>query len=347
MLEWLKQAIPWGALSYAFGFIMGLFSSAGLPDSSLPGRPLEGFGLSEILSAFVIVGVISWARPPISWLAVILFELGLLTIPGYRVSFHTDSLYPYGTAFTMTAPVFVAALLGAAGGAWLGMKKVAPSFSYKRDEILISIIVGFTVGMVNGALPHLLPEADWGKLLISVLLLPLDIIVVALSFKWGLLGAAVGGATAWLLVRVNPRPWVLYSAVLVATSLAVGGPIGWGWWWGFRVSEVSFRAESSDYAGPCPVTLKFVARITVKGGSGVVHYRIPRGEQGDHAKESIRFESSGTREVTTDMTLAKASRFGRPSRESGSLQLYILEPHEEEVKAPYRIKCTSWGKPDR
>lgn len=231
--------------------------------------------------------------------------------------------------------------------------------SNKRREILRSMIVGAIAGMVIGALPYLLfmlsgslerlarfffagegGALDWLEPLPWMLWFPL------VSYQWGLLGTAVGGATAWLLVRANARPWVLFSAVLTATSLAVGVPTGRGWWWGFHVSEVSFRAEPSDYAGPCPVTVKFVARITVKGGPGTVHYLIPRGKPLD-SKESIRFESSGTKEVTTDMTFGMPFGKDRPISESGTLQMQILEPHEEWMKAAYRIRCSSWSRADR
>ncbi len=117
----------------------------------------------------------------------------------------------------------------------------------------------------------------------------------------------------------------------------MGVVVGWGWWWGFRVSEVSAQVEPPGYVGPCPATLKFVARITVKGGPGVVRYNLPR--EGFVVEGSIRFESSGTKEVTSDVTL------GRIPDASGTLQIDILKPRIQRVKAAYRIRCTSWSGP--
>lgn len=125
LLEWLKQALLWGALSYACGYGIGMLSSAGVPEGALRGEPLQDFGLYSILAACVIVGAICRARPVVSWLVVILFELGLLAVIAYRVRFHTDSLHPYGIAVRMTAPVFAGALAGFVGGAWLGTRRAA------------------------------------------------------------------------------------------------------------------------------------------------------------------------------------------------------------------------------
>lgn len=222
-----------------------------------------------------------------------------------------------------------------------------PEPSNKRREITLSVIAGAIAGAVIAIAtdPELpMTPFDIGSGLYWVLLW-----VALVSFRPTLLGAAVGGATAWLLLRLNPRPWVRFSGVIAASSLAVAILVGQGWWWGFHVSEVFVQAEPPDYAGPCPATVKFVARITVEGGPGVVRYSLPREERFkdrpyEVAEGSIEFESSGTKIVTSDVTVGKQDRIPGAG---GTLQIDIRQPRRGWVKAEYRVRCTSWREPER
>ncbi len=188
VLEWLKRATLWGVLSYGGGAILGLFSAGGVPEGAMAGRPLQEVGFSEILIAFVFVGVISWLQPPISWLVVILFELGWLTILGHRLRVHTNSVYPYGTALTMTAPVVVAALLGAVGGTWLGTMKAGKAARewvsahgldwWVSKKPLVSLAIALVL-LVGGAGPASIP------------------IIGLLGFPLAILGASLVGRVAF------------------------------------------------------------------------------------------------------------------------------------------------------
>ena len=100
----------------------------------------------------------------------------------------------------------------------------------------------------------------------------------------------------------------------------------------FRVVEAFLRADPSNHAGPCPVTIHFSGRISVVGGSGTVSYKFIRSDGASAPIQTLHFDSPGSKDIHTTWTL------GGPY--TGWQAVHIFEPNEiESERAEFRIQC--------
>ena len=66
----------------------------------------------------------------------------------------------------------------------------------------------------------------------------------------------------------------------------------------FRVTKATLRANPAEYIGPCPVEIKFNAKISVTGGEGKVVFQILRSDNVPAPAVTIVFPKSGSRDTT-------------------------------------------------
>jgi hypothetical protein len=104
----------------------------------------------------------------------------------------------------------------------------------------------------------------------------------------------------------------------------------------FEVTFVTTAVSPSEYAGKCPKTFMFAAKI-VTNGKGTVKYQWVRNDGVRGPVESIRFNEAGTQIVTTSWTLA---------REGNNFRKYwkavqIISPNPlVSNPAVFSLKCT-------
>ncbi|MFQ5787130.1 MAG: hypothetical protein ACE5H1_04040 [Thermodesulfobacteriota bacterium] len=106
----------------------------------------------------------------------------------------------------------------------------------------------------------------------------------------------------------------------------------------FRVVDVVLKADPIDYKGPCPVEISFNGRISAIGGSGNLSYRFLRSDGETSQLQKLRFDSSGSKVVSTSWKL------GAPTLAdfSGWQSIQILEPQELNSKqAIFKISCVT------
>jgi hypothetical protein len=111
---------------------------------------------------------------------------------------------------------------------------------------------------------------------------------------------------------------------------------------GFKVKAVSIKADQVNYDGPCPVNITFTGEITVTGGSGRVLYSFVRSNGISGPIETLEFDSSGTK------TVSSTWKVGGPSYPalSGSQYIHIHEPQDlRSEMAFFNIKCESLDLP--
>jgi WD40 repeat protein len=87
-----------------------------------------------------------------------------------------------------------------------------------------------------------------------------------------------------------------------------------------------------NYAGPCPVTIPFLAQLEVKSGSGTVEYRFEDSEGRIWPSRLMTFDTSGLKYVNW---------YWRISQDySGSETIRILKPEGvKEGKVKFSVKC--------
>jgi len=104
----------------------------------------------------------------------------------------------------------------------------------------------------------------------------------------------------------------------------------------FRVVDAVLEADPGDYSGPCPVEIKFRGRISAIGGSGNLSYRFLRSDGKTSPLHKLRFDSSGSKTVSTSWQLGES---GAPDHQ-GWQSIEILEPTELNSKqARFNINC--------
>jgi hypothetical protein len=97
-----------------------------------------------------------------------------------------------------------------------------------------------------------------------------------------------------------------------------------------------YRADPVHYSGPCPVTITFSGSIFVEGGGGEVSYKWLRSDGASAPVQTLHFDASGSKEISTSWTLGAAGQ-----SYSGWQAVKTLDPHEEEWgRAAFRIECT-------
>jgi hypothetical protein len=103
----------------------------------------------------------------------------------------------------------------------------------------------------------------------------------------------------------------------------------------FRVVETLLRADPSDYAGPCPVTIRFSGRISAVGDAGRVSYKFLRSDRASGSISTLTFDSPGSKSVSTTWQL------GAPGEVySGWEAIQVFEPGETTSdRATFRIQC--------
>ena len=69
-----------------------------------------------------------------------------------------------------------------------------------------------------------------------------------------------------------------------------------------RVTNVRVEVNPAHYAGPCPGTITFIAKITVSAPCHV-RYRWIRSDGGRAPEQELVFNAAGQQEVTTTWTL--------------------------------------------
>jgi len=156
-------------------------------------------------------------------------------------------------------------------------------------------------------------------------------------FKGGAVVAIVTQTTDF--ARATPSPtivdllknWGIKSSA--AATVGTGTPSGGE----FRITEMTLRAEPTDYKGKCPGKISFSGKISAVGGTSVVSYRFIRSDGVQGPLQSLRFAGAGTQEVQTSWTI------GRPDSTrlySGWQAIKILEPKEmESEKAEFKVQC--------
>ena len=105
----------------------------------------------------------------------------------------------------------------------------------------------------------------------------------------------------------------------------------------FRVADVSLKADPSNYAGPCPVTIRFSGGISVASGSCNVSYKFLRSDGVPAPLQTLTFKSQGSKDVSTTWKLGRAdlSRIY-----DGWMSIQIVEPKEIASKrASFKIQC--------
>jgi WD40 repeat protein/predicted chitinase/energy-coupling factor transporter ATP-binding protein EcfA2 len=97
--------------------------------------------------------------------------------------------------------------------------------------------------------------------------------------------------------------------------------------------SANLDAKTSDYRGACPATLKFDGRIWVAEGSGKVRYKFIYSDGRPGELEELTFDSPGSKEVSTTLTLARSSaqaagsKGATPTGTAGEwVAIQILEP---------------------
>jgi hypothetical protein len=104
---------------------------------------------------------------------------------------------------------------------------------------------------------------------------------------------------------------------------------------GFRVIEVVLNAAPDDYVGPCPIKIKFSARISVVGGGGIVSYKFLRSDEASGPIKTVRFARPGSKDVSTTWLIGSPT-----SRFQGWQSIKIFDPNEmESDKAHFKIDC--------
>ena len=107
------------------------------------------------------------------------------------------------------------------------------------------------------------------------------------------------------------------------------------------VGVVGLNVDRPRYTGPCPVTLKFSATISVSGRSSKIKYRF-RYNNGYTGDKELVFETSGTAEVSDTRDVYQGvSRSGRPLPTSGWVEVEILEPVTlTSLREDFNVTCT-------
>ena len=99
-----------------------------------------------------------------------------------------------------------------------------------------------------------------------------------------------------------------------------------------EVVSATLEALPETYDGPCPVTIKFPGRITVKG-KGTVKYTFVRSDGATAPVYTLDFAGEETKSVETTWTLS-------PPSYAGWQAIKVLSPNElESNRAPFKLTC--------
>lgn len=107
---------------------------------------------------------------------------------------------------------------------------------------------------------------------------------------------------------------------------------------GFRVDELSLRADPAEYAGPCPAIVRFLGKISVLGGSGTAKYRFVSDDGVVTEPRTLNFDSPGSKDVSTSQKIGGS----RHPTLTGSFFLQVLEPRPGKASeiAKFNVRCT-------
>ncbi len=98
----------------------------------------------------------------------------------------------------------------------------------------------------------------------------------------------------------------------------------------FAVDGLFVRTDPERYAGPCPVTLKIISKISVVGRNGQIKYKFVRSDRTESGPKDLYFDGPGSREVTDSIDVSR----------SGWVELQILEPVSmQSNRAVFTLDC--------
>lgn len=106
----------------------------------------------------------------------------------------------------------------------------------------------------------------------------------------------------------------------------------------FQVTGVEFAAEQSQYAGPCPLTVKFSGRIKASG-TGQVTYTFVRSDGTTSSVHTMDFSGDGEQPVSDTWTLGTTERL---ASHTGWQKLKVLSPNVVETSSEsgaFSVEC--------
>lgn len=104
---------------------------------------------------------------------------------------------------------------------------------------------------------------------------------------------------------------------------------------GFRIVDMTLRADPFDYRGPCPVRIEFSGRISVAGGGGTVSYKFLRSDGANAPVQTAAFDGPGSQGVKTTWQLGGAGMVFE-----GWQQIQTFDPEERtSPRARFSIRC--------
>jgi hypothetical protein len=129
------------------------------------------------------------------------------------------------------------------------------------------------------------------------------------------------------VTSVDSRPD--QTDLVTPTFTPAPGPLG------FRIVETFLRVDPFDYAGTCPVMIRFAGRISVAGGGGIVSYKWIRNDGASAPVETLTFTGPGSQEVETTWYIGDAGM-----NYSGWQAIEVLDPQAATSdRAEFRIQC--------
>lgn len=109
---------------------------------------------------------------------------------------------------------------------------------------------------------------------------------------------------------------------------------------GIFISAATLEAQPETYNGPCPTTIKFIGRITVKG-KGTIKYTFTRSDGGVGPTFTLFFDGSvSTQTVTNTWTLSVASYTGWQTLKAWASN------EVESGRAHFKLNCQGTQRPE-